>query len=347
MSKILKGLPGYFELTRKSEANAPLYVMVNLETTCSYRCKKCALPGYHQNMGHPLSFEERCRALALARAVGVNALVIIGAGEPTEEPNFSRFIQPLLDYAREIGLITILFTTASRLNREQAVFFRDHNVSLYISLDSLNSKTYRYLTGNGDLEQVLANLEMLREVYRDTQETIATTRIVRLGIITTTVCQNVQELETIKGFADLDMHFVANYPIRRGRFQCYKTWDDLVGDAYELLQWRSQEISETGGPTSVAEGVCSYFFRGVSIEVDGQLLICGYAGETGQYLKNIREIETSADLLKHCQFIQALYREFVSLCGGATSPCPLRDNNYPQFVARLVQSPFKIITQNG
>jgi len=73
----------------------------------------------------------------------------------------------------------------------------------------------------------------------------------------------------------------------------------LPGDKYDALAKRAQEMSETGGPTSTTEGVCSYTSQGFSVDVYGELLVCCYAGETSGCFGNIRQIATPEDLLRH------------------------------------------------
>jgi len=339
MNKILKGLPGYFSLIGQPlEADRPAYLMMNLETTCSYCCLKCCLPGRERPIGRLLLFEERKRALKLAEAAGIRILVIIGAGEPTEEPGYSELVRPVIAYADRLGMGTILFTTASHLTKEQTGFFLSHNVSIYISLDSLQPETYRFLTGCGDLNQVMGRLRMLRSMYAGTITEIGGTRIIRLGINTAVCLPNISELERLKAFAGDDMHYVANSPMRRGRFAKGKVWQTLVGDRYDALAQRAQEMSETGGPTSTAEGVCSYSSQGFSVDVDGELLVCCYAGETAGCFGNIRQIVTPEDLLRQFRSKQERCQQFFNT-HGHDNPCPLRDKNWPNLVAALKNSP--------
>jgi len=340
--KILKGLPGYFQLTGGFSPARPLYLMLNLETPCRYSCLKCALPGCGcgRVMGPPLSLTERKRVIQIAQKTGVKALVIIGAGEPTDKHGFP-IVRPVVECAAELGMTTILFTTLYGLTGQQADFFKKHDVSLYVSLDSLDSGVYRKLTGSGRLERILPRIELLRRLYKP--ETAGADTIVRLGINTTVNVQNYGELERIRAFAGDDMHYVANYPIRRGRFAQSRIWQELVGYRYEEIKRRAHDLSETGGPTSVAEGVCSYFFRGVSVEIDGQLLVCGYAGETGDCFGNVRQWGGVEDLLRHWRRIQGSYSDFVESC-GRSSPCPLRDEVYPRLLTKFNDSPFRILS---
>jgi len=58
-----------------------------------------------------------------------------------------------------------MFTTALGINKEQAEFYRDHDVTIFVSLDSLDPDTYKRLTGTGDLAKTLENIQLLRDIY--------------------------------------------------------------------------------------------------------------------------------------------------------------------------------------
>ena len=329
--KILKGSPAYFNLTGGFSPDQPLYVMMNFETRCMYACPKCALPGRERVSGTPLTEIQRTNALALAAEAGVKALTVIGAGEPTDKLSY-RLIRPVIEFADRLGLVTILFTTLYGLTGEIARFFRDHNVSLYISLDSIQTETYRRLTGGGRIDRIITHIQMLRRLYQT--ERVVDTTVTRLGINTTVVRQNLNELEQIRDFAGSDIHYVANYPIRRGKFAQSAIWAELVGANYEELMARAQAASETGAHTSVYDGVCSYFLRGISVDVDGQLLLCGYAGESARRLGRIQNIQTADDLRQHSRRLRETFAQFTHDL-GRTSSCPLRDEAYLQLINRL------------
>ena len=332
--KILKGAPEFFESREgaEQEDKGPLYIMMNLETKCSYRCPKCALPGYRRDMNEPMSLEQRKKLLTKAGELGIKELVIVGAGEPTE--HFDDMMKPVIESAHQEGLGTIMFTTTSHLTREQAEFYKDHDVSIFVSLDAIDPETYQFLTGTGNLEQVLNNIEMLKEVYGQADEEINGKKVVRLGINVTAVKQNADQLDQLREVAGNDMQFIVNFPIRRGKFKSNKVWQELVGDQYDELQRLAQEKSETGGHSSIDEGVCSYFNRGISVDVDGQLLSCGYASETAHSLGTVDDSSTLTELEEHYRDIRARYKKFTE-DAGKTPSCPLRDEDYQGFLDEL------------
>lgn len=332
--KILKGAPEFFESREGAEREdkGPLYLMMNMETKCSYRCPKCALPGYRRDMKEPLTLDQRKKLLSKARELGIKELVVVGAGEPTE--HFDDMMKPVIETAHNEGLGTIMFTTTSHLTREQAEFYRDHDVSIFVSLDAIDPENYKELTGTGNLEQVLNNVQMLKDVYGQSEEVVNGKKVVRLGINVTVVKQNRDQLDALKELAGDDMQFIVNFPIRRGKFKSNKVWERLVGDQYDELQRLAQDKSDTGGHSSIDEGVCSYFNRGISVDVDGQLLSCGYASETAHSLGTVTDESTLNELEEHYRDIRARYQQFTQKA-GRTPSCPLRDKDYQGFLDQL------------
>lgn len=338
---VLVGSPEYHEIVNRRELGV-LYLMLNLPTTCSLRCRKCALGGSSRESGPALSPRERAKVIANASLAGIKTLVIIGKGEPTE--NFSTMIDTI-SVASESGMGTIMFTTANRLDREQAEFYATHDVSTIVSLDSLDSETYRWLTGNGDLSGVLNNLRILREVYsKHGPHPLGKKKLVRLGINTTVCSQNVNELERIGAFAGEDMQFVANPPMRRGRVRKEQQWSRLVNirpntravasvDEYGTLQEAAEKYSSTGGHSSLTSGVCGYFHRGIGVDDDGEFLTCGYADETAGRLGNARNA-TPEDIAEVNSRVRAAYASYSGQIGYAPS-CPVRAPDFHRLVELL------------
>lgn len=338
--KVLKGMPEFLEMEagrQKLEASKhPLYLMMNLETTCSYCCLKCAqrqLDG--RQIGRPLSLVERKDILEKVAVIGVKELVIVGSGEPSEANNFHLIIRPLIKTACDLGLGTVLFSTGLGLDKKQAEFYRDHDVTIVISLDSLNPATYRDLTGTGNLVKILENIQSLRDVYKETARILPDGRsLVRLAINTTIQKNNFTELDNIKKFSGDDMQFIANEPMPQGRLRAYKNWEKLVGNQLEMFKRLAEEKSDTGRHSSVADGVCGYFHLGISVDTDGELLSCAYAAESASCLSNVRAGITPESLLAHYRKIRKKYSAWREKIGRLPS-CPVRDQDYENFIHSL------------
>lgn len=326
---VLVGSPEYWELCGVSD-NAPLYLMMNLPTECSLRCRKCGLTNAGREKGPDITGAERVAVVNAAAMAGLKTLAIIGNGEPTE--NFD-IISEVIDAAHVVGMTTIFFTTTNRLTEEQAQFYATHGASIFVSLDSVRANDYRYLTGNGDWNRVRENIALLRRVYSRHTPTPMNGRIlVRLGVNVTVCERNVDQLAEIREFASGgDMQFVANPPMRRGRMANGRQWERAV-QSYARLENAARATSETGGHSSVENGVCAYFARGVSVDTDGQFLTCGYAGETGAKLPNARDATIDNFLVVNTR-IRSAYTALSATLGHAPS-CPVRDG-YDELVRLL------------
>lgn len=129
------------------------------------------------------------------------------------------------------------------------------------------------------------------------------------------------------------MQFIANVPMPEGKLIIYKNWMELIGnnENLEIFKKLAAEKSDTGSHSSVADGVCSYFYRGISIDIDGEFLICGYASDSAHYLGNIRESNAPQELLKHYRKMRNKFKKWVKKINYKPS-CPRRAEDYENFV---------------
>ena len=335
--KVLKGMPGSLQMDGVDlNRELPRYLMMNMETTCPLRCLKCAQPGRNRSMGPSLSLQEREKIVDLGINIGVKELVILGAGEPLLTRNYERIVQPIIRHANANGFGTVLFTTTLGLNSQKAEFLRDNNVTVFFSFYSLSAVTYKKLTGGGNLEATLKNIQLLRELFRNTRQVLPDGRVlIRLAINMTIQKDNVHELDDIKAFAAEDMQFICNVPMPEGKLHIYKNWEQLVGDQMPLFAQLAHEKSETGSHSSVYnEGVCSYFFLGLAVDSDGEFLTCAYASDSALHLGNARDVMTAEDLLSRYKMSREKYTQWCSAIGRRPS-CPLRDEDYEMFIQSL------------
>ncbi|MCL5666445.1 MAG: radical SAM protein [Patescibacteria group bacterium] len=350
---ILAGMPDYFIAREGKEAwkddSHPVYLMMNLDTKCSCNCIKCALHGRKREPGPPLTTQERTAFLDQNTAtLGLKELVIIGYGEPTED--FGK-VEPLIREAHSQGMGTVIFSNLGFLTKEQAEFFRDHEVTLIVSLDAVDENTYNFLIDPNkrkgmDLNKVLKNLELLKETYRQNNKTINEQKVVRLGINTTVCKQNVDHLEEIKQLVGRDMMYIANPPMREGNLTQKDRWNILVGNQYDYLAKRAAEVSQTGGHSSLAEGSCSYFNRGLSVDSDGELLTCGYAVNTAHSIGNIKDNLSPQQLKNIYRKNREVFEKYRQETGDEQATCPLRSKNFEDYCRRIASAHSKRQKEN-
>jgi cyclic pyranopterin phosphate synthase len=134
---------------------------VSLTAACNYACTYCVPDGKRlQPAAHELSADELVNAVGLlVDAAGIEKLRVTG-GEPLLSPKFDEFLprvmrQPLDD---------VSITTNGQLIRRKADIILGSGLKrINVSLDTLDPERFRQIARGGDLETVLAGIELLRE----------------------------------------------------------------------------------------------------------------------------------------------------------------------------------------
>ncbi|HVZ86158.1 MAG TPA: GTP 3',8-cyclase MoaA [Polyangia bacterium] len=138
------------------------YLRVSVIDRCNYRCTYCvpAEGAERRARDELLAFEEIAALVRVFAGLGVRRVRLTG-GEPTVRPG----LPALVGLLRAIpGLDEIALSTNGHLLDRWAAPLRAAGVDrLNVSLDSLDPRTFRALTGGGDLARVLAGLEAAAE----------------------------------------------------------------------------------------------------------------------------------------------------------------------------------------
>lgn len=143
------------------------YFRLSLTDHCNLRCIYCMPKGYRSKLesAELLTYEELLRVVGLAVKMGVRKVRLTG-GEPLVRRDVISFIKRLNAIA---GLNDIRLTTNGILLAEYGSDLRDAGVrKLNISLDSLRRDRYRQITGRGDLDRVLAGIELVKRLGFET-----------------------------------------------------------------------------------------------------------------------------------------------------------------------------------
>ncbi len=132
---------------------------VSLTAACNYACTYCVPNGKRlQAATQELSAEELVYAVRLlVAAAGIEKLRITG-GEPLLSPKFDEFLPAVMD----LGLADVSITTNGQLIQRKADVLLKSNVRrINVSLDTLDPTDFRNIARSGDLQTVLAGIEML------------------------------------------------------------------------------------------------------------------------------------------------------------------------------------------
>jgi cyclic pyranopterin phosphate synthase len=137
------------------------YLRVSVTDRCNYRCTYCMpeeLAGSlrFEPRSAVLTFEELERIVALFARLGVRKVRLTG-GEPTVRKGLVELVARL---ARVHGIEQIVMTTNGHLLGELAVpLARAGLAGVNVSLDTLDAKRFRAVTGRGEISRVLAGID--------------------------------------------------------------------------------------------------------------------------------------------------------------------------------------------
>jgi radical SAM protein with 4Fe4S-binding SPASM domain len=121
------------------------------------------------------------------------SVVIIGAGEPTIQPDF----RELVSFIASSNLIPVVFTNGTGLDKDMVRFLFDHNASVMLKMDCLNPRTQDMLAGvHGASEVIQGALDVLLNSgfpAREKQE-------LRLGISFVSTLPNLDDIPDLWKF---------------------------------------------------------------------------------------------------------------------------------------------------
>ncbi|MEO7298145.1 MAG: GTP 3',8-cyclase MoaA [Verrucomicrobiota bacterium] len=229
-----------------------------------------------------LTFEEIERLVRIAVDLGIEKIRLTG-GEPLLRRDIEVLVEKL---ARIPGVSDLAMTTNGFLFQKKAQALRDAGLKrISFSMDSLDGDNFKKITGRDGLGEVLASIELARELGLNPVKVNA---VIIRGV-------NDHEIESLAEFArekNLSFRFIEFMPLDSGR-----AWQkDLVVSAKEILQRlqgrfeleqiHSQNISETarrwkfsdgngeiGLIAPVSEPFCGHCNR-IRLMADGKMRTC-------------------------------------------------------------------------
>lgn len=139
------------------------YLRISVTDRCNLRCLYCMPREGVSLMGHDdiLRYEEIFRVVKVAMGMGIVKVRITG-GEPLVRKGIVHFVGEL---KRLEGLQDVSLTTNGILLEKFAEpLYRAGMRRINVSLDSLDPEKYRWITGGGELEEVLRGIGRAEEV---------------------------------------------------------------------------------------------------------------------------------------------------------------------------------------
>ncbi len=134
----------------------PVLAVFEVCLRCNSACGYCNLP---LNVGrYEMTRDEIRRIFTNLYRDGLRFLFVQGG-----EPLLRRDLPEILDDLHELGFHLTLITNATRLTPALVARLAASDVTMSVSLDTLNRDRYRHIRGADQLPQVLAGLDLLAE----------------------------------------------------------------------------------------------------------------------------------------------------------------------------------------
>ena len=137
------------------------YIRLSITDVCNFKCGYCLPNGYFKPSNAPgfLDISEINNLVEALSDLGVSKIRITG-GEPTVRKDFFDIIK-IIKNKKNIHNVVIT-TNGYKLNKiaEQIVDTKINGIN--ISIDSLNSQTFKEVTGHDKLKQILEGIDILQ-----------------------------------------------------------------------------------------------------------------------------------------------------------------------------------------
>ena len=195
------------------------YLRISLTDKCNLRCTYCMPEEGIRGLKHEeiLSLEETAFLAGIFNSLGIRRIRLTG-GEPLVRKNAVWLVNKL---SNSCDLDELCMTTNAALLRENAKALKAAGLdSLNVSLDTLSEKTFKEITGQEGLPEVLQGIEEAKKQGFK----VKLNCVLLKGV-------NDTEVEELVRFADrnmVDIRFIELMPIGCGAGLCGISNDDLL-----------------------------------------------------------------------------------------------------------------------
>jgi len=270
-------LTGYNYTSKKAhgarKVGKILCMRIELGRECNLKCIYCYTDG-GEPLPNELKYEEIKSLINQGKELGIESIIIIGAGEPVISP----FFKELIEYINSKGIIPVIFTNSISITKDMAEFLYNKNSSVMIKLDSFNANIQDFLTDKrGSYSKIQKGLDnLINAGFTDIQKT----NKFRLGISFVTNTHNINEIKDIWKFCR-DNNIYPNQeiltPNGRGRniVNLIPTIAQYKKLKLELLELDQKEYGFDWLPYTPLTGCgCLQFLYSVYITCEGYVRPC-------------------------------------------------------------------------
>ena len=139
------------------------YIRMSITDVCNFKCGYCLPNGYQVDKSDNRKFlhlDEIRRLAIVFSKLGVSKIRITG-GEPTVRKDFFEIIKILKD----VGIKKVTITTNGYHLDKKAQMLVDSGLNgINISIDSLDRKTFKSITGHDRLPEILKGIQILQDL---------------------------------------------------------------------------------------------------------------------------------------------------------------------------------------
>lgn len=260
----------------EDEAHQLLSLGLTTSPGCNMSCIYCYNDGGTQEAGQPvrarMTLKDYEKAIGEAADLGAQSVILVGVGETMMDKNFRK----LVELTSTRGMIPLIFTNGTMLDRDTARFLFQHQVSIYLALDSTREETFDQITRTeGLLPKVLQGIDhCLAEGFG--KVTVRNGhRVTDFAVNTMVMKLNVYHLEEMEEFCqEKGLLFTCRFPEKLGTAQ--KIWDELIVTHPEeegIMRDLAAEYS-LGNEVFRTDLGCLFWMVGLLLGVDGKARLC-------------------------------------------------------------------------
>lgn len=314
------------DLSERAGNGILTHLLLNQPPICDCHCRRCFMPASRRGAcNDALTVDEVRSVIGESARLGVKCIEISGEGEPLLSANLREIIQ----CASEHGLITTLITNGHALTDVFVAFAYEHNVTLVVSLFSLDAKLYEHDNRlPGSFNRTFESIKSAASLYKNGIVYHENKRIYRMAIHTTAQADNAAEMSAIRTFCDNYDIFLSIAPLAPvgGGAAIEHLGMEESEKADACTMGHNSIILSHSSAQDVGREVCGTCLYGLNIGYDGNLLLDAHAGyELGGLLGNVRT-HSIVELVQRQRMFSA---QLFSRIDGY---CPVRDPKWSEFL---------------
>ncbi|MDO8723826.1 MAG: radical SAM protein [Syntrophales bacterium] len=262
----------------RGDDESHLLLSLGLTTSpgCNMRCIYCYNEGGKREAGNPVTelmrLKDYRKVIKESAALGAQSVIMVGVGETMMDKNFRRIVELTSSH----GMIPLVFTNGTLLDREMADFLFKHQASIYLALDSTREETFDIITrSKGFFSKVMRGIDHCLEAGFGEITTRNGYSVTDFAVNTMVMNLNADHLDEIEQFCrEKDILFTCRFPEKLGTAQ--ELWDTLISPLPEE-EAKIRQLAEKhslGNEVFRTDLGCLFWTAGLLLGVDGRARLC-------------------------------------------------------------------------